>query len=121
MRNGKLTNKKVIEWLFYSQNLMRCIHRLFDHYDKVLVSEAYENSYKIKMKKDDKSTTIGSLFGFMEDQKTDCFLEEYSIGQTSLEQIFNKFAAEGDGKDNKVIKSRQDFAVTREIAASLSQ
>jgi hypothetical protein len=28
--------------------------------------------------------------------KTDCFLSEYSINQTSLEQIFNEFASEND-------------------------
>jgi len=36
--------------------------------------------------------TIGYLFGLIEDQKADVNISEYSVTQTSLEQIFQNFA-----------------------------
>jgi len=36
--------------------------------------------------------TIGSLFGFMESNKEIFGTQEYSVSQTTLEQIFQKFA-----------------------------
>ena len=52
-----------------------------------------ENNFLFKMKKNkSKNISIGYLFGLFELHKEDCFITEYSIQQTSLEQIFNKFA-----------------------------
>jgi len=42
--------------------------------------------FKFRIPKDDK--TIGYLFGNIEDRKTDLNISEYSVSQTSLEQIF---------------------------------
>ena len=36
--------------------------------------------------------TIGYLFGLIEDRKNDFSIAEYSVSQTSLEQIFQSFA-----------------------------
>jgi hypothetical protein len=36
--------------------------------------------------------TIGSLFGILEDQKVALDIQEYSVSQTTLEQIFQMFA-----------------------------
>jgi hypothetical protein len=54
------------------------------------VIEHYNNSYKLKVSRDNYS--IGFLFGLMEDIKEDYSISEYSVSQTSLEQIFNNFA-----------------------------
>ncbi|CAN0097026.1 unnamed protein product, partial [Discosporangium mesarthrocarpum] len=39
-------------------------------------------------------TTIGDMFGLIEDNRHDLEIGEYSLSQTSLEQIFNSFAAQ---------------------------
>ena len=46
--------------------------------------------YKLRVPKENK--TIGWLFGQIEDKKKDLGIQEYSISQTSLEQIFQMFA-----------------------------
>jgi hypothetical protein len=40
--------------------------------------------------------SIGYLFGLFEDIKEQFFISEYSVSQTSLEQIFNNFAKEAE-------------------------
>ena len=44
------------------------------------------------MKKGPNTKSIGFFFGLFEKHKEECFVTEYSIQQTSLEQIFNIFA-----------------------------
>jgi hypothetical protein len=54
------------------------------------VLEHYSDYFKLKVEKIDKS--IGFLFGMIEGTKTDCAVSEYSVSQTTLEQIFQNFA-----------------------------
>jgi ATP-binding cassette, subfamily A (ABC1), member 3 len=54
--------------------------------------EHYDCSFTLKLTKDDYS--IGYLFGLMEEIKESFNISEYSVSQTSLEQIFNIFARE---------------------------
>jgi len=75
-------------------------------FSKVEVLEHYNNSYKIKVSRD--SFSIGYLFGLMEDVKGDFQVSEYSVSQTTLEQIFNNFAKEAE-KGN----ARRRTTVTR--------
>lgn len=58
------------------------------------VIEHYSNSYLVKVSKDNYS--IGYLFGLMEDIKESFAISEYSVSQTTLEQIFNNFAKEAE-------------------------
>ena len=37
---------------------------------------------------------LGQMFGKVEGAKNQLFIQDYSISQTSLEQIFNQFAAQ---------------------------
>ena len=57
------------------------------------------------MKKGPNTKSIGFFFGLFEKHKEECFITEYSIQPTSLEQIFNQFAkaqiAEQNTKKNK--------------------
>ena len=65
-----------------------------------------DNSFLFKMKKkkeDNKS--IGYLFGLFETYKEECYITEYSLQQTSLEQIFNKFAENQDSQLNERINT----------------
>ena len=43
------------------------------------------------MKKNNNTKSIGFFFGLFENNKDNCHVTEYSIQQTSLEQIFNMF------------------------------
>lgn len=56
--------------------------------------EHYYNSYLVKVSRDNYS--IGFLFGMMEEQKANYEISEYSVSQTTLEQIFNNFAKDAE-------------------------
>ena len=63
-------------------------------FSKTEILEHYGTSYKIKVSRD--SFSIGYLFGMMEDIKGEFQISEYSVSQTTLEQIFNNFAKEAE-------------------------
>lgn len=44
--------------------------------------------------------TLGDLFGQLEDSKAKLSLKQYSVGQTTLEQIFNQFAGTQNNPEN---------------------
>ena len=45
-------------------------------------------------KSESKKRQLGQMFGSIEAVKLELFIQDYSISQTSLEQIFNQFAAQ---------------------------
>lgn len=98
MNSGvKITNKKLIEWQYYTENFLKCADKIFDYFEDLCLIDYFDNSFKLKIRKYSdgrKNPTSGFLFSFIEDFKRDCKISEYSINQTSLEQIFNKFAKE---------------------------
>jgi ATP-binding cassette subfamily A (ABC1) protein 3 len=52
--------------------------------------EHYNDYFKLKVEK--KAKSIGFLFGMIEGLKAECKISEYSVSQTTLEQIFQTFA-----------------------------
>ncbi len=102
--------------MFYTENAIKCITKIFEKFDDIIISECIDNYFLLKIKKNNNGS-IGYLFGLIEDLKTSCSLAEYSIRQTTLEQIFNTFANEkedkllynNDGKENKISKEFLDL------------
>ncbi|TNV87329.1 hypothetical protein FGO68_gene5519 [Halteria grandinella] len=91
----KQTNaNEFIKWVFTEYSGATVIEMLERMFSSVEVIEHFSNTYKIKVSKDEYS--IGYLFGMMEDIKEDYSISEYSVSQTSLEQIFNNFAKQSD-------------------------
>ena len=114
MKANKLNLRKLVEWIFYSENFIKCTDKILDHFSDVSVVEFWENNYKLKVKKNQNISSIGFLFGLVEDQKAECCLAEYSISQTSLEQIFNKFASEND-KETVLEKGKKEIKIDKEL------
>jgi hypothetical protein len=67
------------------------------------IIEHYGSSWKLKVSRDNYS--IGFLFGMMEDIQAEFNISEYSVAQTTLEQIFNTFALTAEGSRNDIRKS----------------
>ena len=100
--------------MFYTENALKCIAKTLKNFEDITIIEFWDNIFKLKIKKNSSNNSIGFLFGLIEDQKLECFLSEYSISQTSLEQIFNKFASESDKEAlqlnaNRELKMSNDF------------
>ncbi len=63
---------------------------LCDDFSEVELLEHYNDYYKFKVPKGDK--TIGFVFSLIENRKEAFNISEYSASQTTLEQIFQNFA-----------------------------
>lgn len=68
----------------------RILTYLLKHFEKVEILEQCGEFFKLRVPKEDR--TIGWLFGQFEHEKRNLGIEEYSVSQTTLEQIFQTFA-----------------------------
>ena len=83
----------LLNWIFYVQNAIKLIQYGKDYFSRIIIEENMDNSFLFRMnKKENNNKSIGYLFGLFETYKEECHITEYSIQQTSLEQIFNKFS-----------------------------
>lgn len=91
--SGYVSLKRLIQWNYVVTNLFNSIKGLLTTFPMVAISEYWDNAFQLKIPKRE-GVTIGFLFGYFNEIK-DSF-SEYSICQTSLEQIFNQFANQDD-------------------------
>lgn len=123
MNSGvSITNKNLIEWIFYTENFLKTVDKILNYFEDVSLVEYFDNSFKLKIKKNSdikRDPTNGFLFTFIDDIKPDCFISEYSINQSSLEQIFNKFAKEV-GEEVLQGNNKKEMKLTKEIIQSLN-
>ena len=105
--SGNTSIQSLINWTRYVTCAMKMIEVVLPHFDEIILAEFIENNFLFKIKKSENSKTIGFLFSLLESQKELCEITEYSIQQTSLEQIFNKFA-ENQGKTEEDIKNEKE-------------
>ena len=107
IQSGNTSIQTLINWTRYVTCAMKMIGVVLPHFNEIILSEFIENNFLFKIKKSSNSKTIGFLFSLLEAEKEPCEITEYSIQQTSLEQIFNKFA-ENQGKTEEDIKNEKE-------------
>ena len=90
--NEKINIGLLLNWLFFVENALKFIAKGKKYFQRIILSEHIENNFLFKLKKRNDTKSIGFFFGLFEESKEECYVTEYSIQQTSLEQIFNKFA-----------------------------
>ena len=83
----------LLNWIFFVENALKFIKVGKDYFEEIFLSEHIENNFLFKLKKGNNAKSIGFFFGLFDLKKNECNITEYSIQKTSLEQIFNKFAA----------------------------
>eukprot|EP00347_Sterkiella_histriomuscorum_P012329 403369011 len=88
-----------IRWSYLESRGDFIIDLLTKEFNQIEVLEHFNQTYKLRILNQSKS--IGYLFGLMEDIKKKYDIQEYSISQTSLEQIFNKFAKAAEEKEKR--------------------
>jgi ATP-binding cassette subfamily A (ABC1) protein 3 len=104
-KSNGISINALLNWIFFVQNAIKLIQYGKDNFSKIIVEENMDNNFLFKMKKkEEDNKSIGYLFGLFETHKEECHITEYSIQQTSLEQIFNKFA-ENQGSQLKERRS----------------
>ena len=100
--NGNILIDTLLNWIFFVENAIKFIIKGKNYFEEIILSEHIENNFLFKMKKENSDKSIGFFFGLFEESKEQCFVTEYSIQKTSLEQIFNKFAQK-QGKSKEQI------------------
>ena len=90
--NGSISLMSLLNWVFFTQNAFKFIKYAENYFEEIILSEHIENNFLFKMKKGENTKSIGFFFGLFEQHKEECFVTEYSMQPTSLEQIFNKFS-----------------------------
>ena len=107
-KNEFITVRALINWIFYVENAIRFMEYGRNNFSRIIIEESMDNNFLFKMKKlENENKSIGYLFGLFEEHKEECFITEYSIQQTSLEQIFNKFAE----NQNSMLRERRSTIV----------
>ena len=104
--NGNISLSTLLNWVFFVRNAFKFIKNIKRYFEEIILSEFIENNFLFKLKKGPNSKSIGFFFGLFEKYKDECFISEYSIQPTSLEQIFNKFAQEQISVQSKKIKNQ---------------
>ena len=100
--------RSLAEWVLLESIGNKIFEWLISEFKEVRLIEHYGSYYKFKLEKA-QNFSIGYLFGKIEDVKNILMIQEYSLSQTTLEQIFNMFATEGE---NSKVKKRMSGAYT---------
>ena len=82
-----------VEWCITEGFGERIYDWLSQNFKQVVIIEHYLTFYKFKVEKE-QGQSLGYLFGVIEDNREALNISEYSLSQTSLEQIFNMFATQ---------------------------
>lgn len=91
IEKGGIKIKNFVEFINVERPGLALLRQLAQDFDYIVLIEHYGNSYRIKLPTFNES--VGVLFGLFEDRYKEMYhIEEYSVNQTSLEQIFNNFA-----------------------------
>ena len=100
---GAVSVSKILAWCYYIENALKVINKVREYFVTIILSEFVDNAFLFKVKRSHQEgeKSIGFLFGVVEGMKHECNIEEYSIQQTSLEQIFNKFTHEQEEQNKK--------------------
>ena len=84
--DGIVEVRNFVNWLHVELYGMKIVEGLVDEFDQVEILEHYNDYYKMRVPKGDKS--IGFVFSMIESKKESFQISEYSASQTTLEQIF---------------------------------
>jgi len=108
LMKGGMKIRNFIEFIMIERSGLSLLYRLAEDFEHILLVEHYGNSYTVKLTTFEGS--VGVLFGkFEEEYKVDYNIEEYSVSQTSLEQIFNTFAKQQYtlSQNSRIFKRRE--------------
>ena len=87
---GNLSPEAMSKQVFSDVQLMLCMRELSKVFGQVELLEQYGNYMRVRVARLDKS--IGYVFGLVQQMRNTHHVSEYSVSQTTLEQIFQSFA-----------------------------
>ena len=108
---GKINIRILINWIFFTENALKFIYKGKNYFEEIILAEQFENNFLFKMKKGKETKSIGFFYGLFEKNREECYISEYSIQMTSIEQIFNELISNHnknskDSIDNNLIEEK---------------
>ena len=123
MREIKINNdipiRTLISWTFFVENALKFIRKAEKYFENIILTEFIDNNFLFKMKKNQDTKSIGFFFGLFESNKSDCFVTEYSIRPTSLEQIFNMFEDKQRKANNNEEEIKEEIMIDNNVYNAL--
>ena len=108
--------RTLVSWTFFVKNAITFIKEAEKYFENIILTEFIDNNFLFKMKKNSETKSIGFFFGLFESNKDKCYVTEYSIHQTSLEQIFYKFEEEKRFKSiNDNERKKEEIIINEEV------
>lgn len=95
--DGAISLRSFLEWWLaedYAIRLSSFLEREFP--GALLLERSSAHSFRYRIQNTD---SLAGIFGKFEANKSRVFIQDYSVGQTTLEQIFNQFAASQDNPE----------------------
>ena len=108
---GRLKIRQLLSWIFFVTNSLKLIKKAKENFEEIILTEFIDNNFLFKIKKSENGISIGFLFGLFESLRNECHVTEYSIQQTSLEQIFNQFAARQGKREDQEIEMKTEIKI----------
>ena len=120
--NNEIPIRALVSWTFFLNNALKFIKKSEKYFEKIILTEHIDNNFLFKMKKNNNTKSIGFFFGLFESNKDNCYVTEYSIQQTSLEQIFNMFEdKQRQSKINNQLEEnkKEEIEITKQVYDTL--
>ena len=117
--NNDIPIRTLISWIFFVENALKFIKKAENYFEVIVLTEFIDNNFLFKMKKNQDTKSIGFFFGLFERNKSECFVTEYSIRPTSLEQIFNMFEEKQRKANNKEEDKKEEIIIDNNVYNSL--
>ena len=91
--NGKISTEFLTEWILQQERKENLVDFLSERFEGLELSEAHDYKLVFRVAKT-QDTKLSTVFSALENNKENLMISEYSVSQTTLEQIFNSFAAQ---------------------------
>ena len=105
---GAISAKMLANWWFFESAYDDACKFLLQNFGNFDVREHQISKTRFEIETNDANGTkrqLSTLFDLLESQKVALRVQEYSVSQTSLEQIFNQFASQQEEEDSNIIGS----------------
>lgn len=89
-----------IDWWITEVRYIDFMDFMEEKFNSVELTERHGNMVTLRV--DTKGMKLSEIFRFMEKIKEKCSIEEYSIAQMTLEQIFNYFASQQEEETREI-------------------
>ena len=105
LQRGRIMINLLVEWILIEKNGSLLKSFLIENFGEVKVLEHFQAFYRFKIAQ---KISIGGFFGLLEMKKQELNILQYSFCQSTIEQIFNAFAAEEEVRDDQIALNIQN-------------